>query len=276
MNGKRVLKTKREKGGKRLEKKLAAPARRLALRKRAGMGRRRWRLQKKELWILILPTVAAVIAIAVLLKTERDVLRYTLEGSPRQYYVGNTYSLREGAELRRTADDKTVLFSDGVSSEISTLPVYYAQEGLATLPQDMAFYAPRSGIEAQLPHFTELRAGERGGVTAERDGKSVAISPGFAYDGQNLYLFLEPVTLRFNGYRIELPPLSFVDAMYYGDVVVFNYDTKEFLMEAAEGAVTAEPEDGDYTVSLLGDSMTGYDGRRTLLVTRPELLDTLF
>lgn len=44
-------------------------------------------------------------------------------------------------------------------------------------------------------------------------------------------------------------------------------------MEPPQGAVTARIETGDYEISLLGDSMTDYGGKRTLLFGRPELLD---
>ena len=240
------------------------------------MGRKRWRLRKRDLWFLAIPAAAAVIAVVFLLWTERDVMSYTLEGSPRQYYIGNTYSLPEGGVLRRTAQDKTVLDSAGILSEISSLPIYYGEKSALTLPQDMVFYAPRGNVEKRLPYFTEISINEHGAVRAERDGKDRQLAPGFAYDGQNLYLFLEPVTLRFNGYRIELPAMSYVDAMTYGDIVVFNYETKQFLTEPAQGAVTVETKDGDYTLSLLGDSMTNYDKQRILLFTRPELLEPLF
>lgn len=284
-NGKRILKTDRltdrlrqGRGGKRLAPPPERPAKqpKPRLRERAGTGRRRWRLRKKDLWFLIVPAVAAAIAVAVLLWTEHDVTSYTMEGSPRQYYLGNAYALPESGTLRRTPQDKTVLDSGGIPSEVSSLPVYYAREGVATLPQDMDYYAPRSGMERRLPYFTELSAASNGAVTASRDGKDKALAPGFAFDGQNLYLFLEPMIVEFNGYRLELPPLSFVDAMNYGDIVVFNYETKDFLIEEARSAVTARTADGDYSVSLLGDSLTGLEGQRALLVTRPELLESIF
>lgn len=240
------------------------------------MGRKRWRLRKRDLWFLAIPAAAAVIAVVFLLWTERDVMSYTLEGSPRQYYIGNTYSVPEGAVLRRTSEGKTVLDNGGASAEISSLPIYYGDRAELTFPQDMVYYAPRLGVEARLTYFTELSVDSSGMVTARREGREQALAPGFAFDGQNVFLLLEPMVLRFNGYRIDLPAMSFVDAMGYGDIVVFNYETKEFLVEAAETAVAAESPDGAYTVSLLGDSITDRSGQRTLLHTRPELLEPLF
>lgn len=227
---------------------------------------------------LVIPALAAVIAVIVLLWTERTATIYVLEGKPCQYYLGNTYRLAEGAILRRVAEDKTVLeLGEGAAqSEISSLPIYYEDKRAATLPQNMAYYAPRTGTEKLLPYFTDLRLNQNGITMASRDGKNEMLSPGFVFDGQNLYVFLEPVTVRFNNYKLDLPAFSFVDAMYYGDIVLFNYETKECLVEAAEGAVTAESLDGDYTVALLGDSITSQSGKRTLLITRPELLKRLF
>ena len=79
----------------------------------------------------------------------------------------------------------------------------------------------------------------------------------------------------FNGYKMELPALSYVEAVYGGYMMVFNYETKECFTELYDGSGTAQPPSGDYVLSLLGDSVTMRDGSKMLLATRPDLFDPI-
>lgn len=256
--------------------------------KRAGRSRRKkepkwrrfftspWRrrLTWKERLILITPVIAAVAAVVIINRffTE-EVMSYELKGGPCQYYGGNVYPIKEGAVLTRTPEGTTVITDDGGERTANDLPVYYLDKDEMTTTQDMIYYAPRSGFHGRLEHFTEAHLSSGGRVSLERDGQRLSLESGFIYNGEDLYIFLEPVILTFNGYKMNLPPLSYVEAVYTGDVMVFNYGTKEFLVEPPMGAVTASIETGDYEVSLINDSMTNYAGKRTLLFSRPELLE---
>ena len=91
----------------------------------------------------------------------------------------------------------------------------------------------------------------------------------------DFYLFLEPMKLSFNGYSMDVPALSYVEAVYGGYMMVFNYETKEFFIELSDGSGTAQTPSGDYVISLLGDSMTLHDGSRQLLAIRPDLFDPI-
>lgn len=93
------------------------------------------------------------------------------------------------------------------------------------------------------------------------------------FDGKDTYLFLEPMTVSVNGRTLQLPALSYVEAVYGGYVMVFNYETKDCFVELSDGSGTAQPPSGDYEISLLGDSMTMHDGSRSLLATEPSLFD---
>ncbi len=202
-----------------------------------------------------------------------EVMSYELKDGPCQYYGGSVYPMEEGAVLTRTPEGTTVVTDSSGRRDANDLPIYYQERDGLTTTQDMIYYAPRSGVHGRLEHFTDLRLTSLGGVTVERDGKTMDLENGFLYDGGDLYIFMEPVILTFNGYKLLLPPLSYVEAVYTGNVMVFDYGTKEFLMEPPMGAVTARIETGDYEIALINDSMTNNVGKRTLLFSRPELLE---
>ena len=274
--------TERNNGGKRLLKpgqKNPASGRPAAekVKSRLSRGPNRWqRLSRKERLILLLPVVivlGAVVTVNLLLN--KKLMTLTLVGQPCQYYGGSIYRMEEGSTLRRTEEGKTLLRSGSTERSANDLPIYYEDREEVTISQDMVYYAPRSGIHGKLGYFSHLSVDAGGRVTLERDGEKTVLERGFAFNGRDLYLFLEPVILSFNGYRMNLPALSYVEAVYTGDIMVFDYGSKEFLIEAPKGAVTARIETGDYEVSLLNDSMTNYEGKRTLLFSRPELLEPI-
>ena len=235
--------------------------------------RRRRRLTWKERLIVLLPATAALIALAVIYIAGRDLASVTLTGSPVQYYGGAVYRIPDGASLRRTTDEKTLLGISGNERALDSLPIYYENSDTVLLPENMVYYAPRSGKYGRIAYFSEISIDSYGKAVVRLEGSERKLEPGFLYDGKNLYLFLEPVQISFNGYCISLPALSYVEAVYSGDVMVFDFGVKQFFMEAPDGMATADVVSGDYSVSLLGDYVTLHDGKRTLLFTRPEQLD---
>lgn len=236
----------------------------------------RFRLSRREKRILLLPAAAAVIVIlAVVLLLDRSVT-CTVDSAAMQYYANGTYPIAAETELCRESDGVFRMKAGrGQQQDLNNLPIYYTDRRSLLLPRDMIYLAPRTRVQVRVDFFSEILCSENGTVRMLRDGESAVLNPGFLYDGTDLYLFLEPVTLRFNGYALELPALSYVEAVYGGTVMVFNYETKEQLLEAPQGDVTAEIPGGDYSISLLGDSMTLHDGTKSLLFTRPDRLEPL-
>lgn len=239
-----------------------------------GAWKPRFSLSKREKAVLIVPALAAVVVVlAVVLLLDRSVT-YTVDSAAAQYYANGTYPVAAETELCQEADG-TFYIKTGrkQKQDLNNLPIYYADRRSAVLPRNMIYFAPRTKVQARVDFFSEILCSENGTVRLLRDGKGSVLNQGFLYDGNDLYLFLEPIVLHFNGYALELPALSYVEAVYGGTVMVFNYETKEQLMESPQGDVTAEIEGGDYTISLMGDSMSLHDGTKSLLFTRPDLLE---
>lgn len=228
--------------------------------------------KKRNRLFFLIPISALVLAVIVAALILNRGSSYRLKGSAVQYYAESSVTIESGAVLKRKSDGTTTLTLGNYSTEIN-LPIYYSESRSVVLPDDMIYFAPRSGDCARMKYFSEVECKTNGTVVVYSDGNTITEEPGFLYDGKDLYLFLEPVVLTFNGYTMELPALSYVEAVYGGYIMVFNYDTKKMFMELAEGSATAKTPSDDYTVSLIGDSMTLYDGTRSLLATRADLLE---
>lgn len=249
---------------------------RIAKPKGKSNGKSQFRLSRKEKMILIIPAAAAiVVALAVVLLLDRSV-SYKLDGAATQYYASGTFPIAAGSELYQESDDCFYIKTGRLQKQdLSDLPIYLMDRTSVVLPRSMIYFAPRTNTQAKVNFFSEILGAQSGSIRLIYDDREQVLNPGFLYDGEDIYLFLETVTLRMNGYTLELPPLSYVEAVYGGSIMVFNYETKEQLVEPPQGDVIAEAAGGDYTISLLGDSLTLHDGTKSLLFTRPDLLESV-
>lgn len=237
------------------------------VKKRSERPKRRKRLSRRERLMLLIPAVAAVVAFTL----DRG-STYTFKGTARQYYAGNAAAVESGTKLKRSQKGETLLVKGGQSIQ-TDLPIYPTDSRRVVLPTDMVFVAPRSDKFYRMSYFTEVECQPGGTVIARRGNDRATVEQGFLFDGKDTYLFLEPMTVSVNGRTLQLPALSYVEAVYGGYVMVFNYETKECFVELSDGSGTAQPPSGDYEISLLGDSMTMHDGSRSLLATEPSLFD---
>lgn len=237
---------------------------------------KRRKLRKAELLLLLLPAVAVVVFALVTNYLERDLNSYTFETQGVQYYLGNTYIIDAGTVYYRNQEENTVLRTSQAEYNAFDIPVYFQGEDRLMVPENMTLVNPRDHQQWKLEYFTEVEVQSNGTILTTREGQTASLPKGFLYDGDDFYLFLEPVILSFNGYRIGLPAMSYVEADYTGEVMVYNYGGGEFYIELPKGDVIATIETGDYEISLLEDSITTYDGQKELLFTRPEQLDSVF
>ena len=236
-------------------------------------ARPRRRLTLKELLIILIPAAATICVVLFTFLSHKEAMRYTLRGDPVQYYNHGIYTLQEGMVLQRTGEEKTIANTGTKQRDFTSLPVYFRDRASILLPDDMVYYDPRGNVVGRIGYFTEITMDSHGAIYAERNGNRTRLQDGFLFDGNDLYVFLEPMEVTLNGYQTQVSALSFVDAVYRGEIMVFDYEKKDFLQEPTTEAVTAQTVLGDYSLSLLADSMTNHLEQRTLLFTRPELLD---
>ncbi len=241
-------------------------------RKPRGQRQRR-RLTRKELLLLAIPVLAVIAAAAITLLAVNHGSSYEFTLPGRQYYCGGNSPVAVGSRMQMDTEGNMTLIRDGQAAPVS-LPIYLDGRSELVLSQDMVYYAPRSRFRKRALHFSHIAASNTG-LSLTREGKTTRTERGFLYDGEDFYLFLENVVVEFNGYSLELPPLSYVEAIYGGDIMVFNSETKECFMDAAQDSCVAHTPAMDYEVALLADSMTTHDGRKELLVSRPDLMDPI-
>jgi len=231
------------------------------------------RSRKKEILII---AVAMIIAAVLLIGTRgftEELKWQKVEGSAHQYYGGASTVITGDTELK-VNDDGKVISKNNENEKIADLPIYYDDRDAVIITETYVYYAPREDVDLQAETLTEFYL-DKGTVHAVKGGKDSRVERGFLYNGKDKFIFLEPMTVEINNTTIELPALSYVEADPYGDVTIFNYDTKETETVRAKTEAQAYPPGKPYTLEMLSDSIVGPDGIRVLLFFAPEKLDKL-
>ncbi len=230
---------------------------------------------KKDLLIVLGGVILiAIVVIAVVLVVKKSSQK-KVEAEGRQYFGNTAHVVDKGTVLSKTEDGSTIVEKSGTRSVITELPIYYDEDRKFTITEDMIYYTPRAIDYQRVDHFTDLYLDDNDNVHAIVGGRDISLPRGFLYNGKNMYIFLEEVTLNANGHDQVLPPLSYVETGKTNTSNVFDFETKEFSrIETPEDIKVSVPEN-DYTVYLRSDTLETSDGVKHLLYTRPDLLDPI-
>lgn len=234
----------------------------------------KWKLSKKERLLWVLPAIAIVVLVSISYQVGHYFTDYTLEQDGFQYYGGGAFYFREGTVFRHENDQTDIIEGD-VRSNMSALPIYLSDDSLF-LPCDMVYWDVTQTFQTRIEYYTQLSMDKYGQIAFTREDSTKTVTGGFLYDGGDFYMFLEPVTLKFNSYEISLSAFSYVEVSATGDLMLYDYHWDEFYMDTPRTSVVAISETGSYTISLVGDTVQAANDGSRMLASRPTDLDCLF
>jgi hypothetical protein len=231
---------------------------------------------RKRRPLIVFGAIFLVVAIAVLIVyfvmqmgtvSFREPL-YRYDTGIRLDYEGTTHIQRD--------DEEFFLKNSGRKEEIGNAPIYFPEEDKIFLTGQMVVIRPE---EAKAPvrtgYFTAIEKSKEAGVfIAKINDKKVEIKKGFLFDGQDVYVFLEPMTVEWDEQSIELPAFSCA-MVYYNqrlEIYPMGHEEEIAIEQTGEMTVTATAKSGAYSVDLSKDILKS-QGNELLLFTQPSLLD---
>lgn len=234
-------------------------------------------LTAREKLLFILPAILTVILVVVAINVMKSVKTTKFEGQPIRYYAKSEYRLDKNAELIRNDDNKTILVGKDVEEEVSSLPIYYEGTTKMLLPENMVYFVPRENCaKYRFNYCSELDIPNgSGNIILKNSNDETILDKGFVFDGTDIYIFLEDMKVELNNVEYSISAGSYVEANYYELIQIYDRRTGQFVMENTSGDVIAMAANGDYSISLIGDSVTLNDGTKFLLFTEPELLEPI-
>ena len=187
-----------------------------------------------------------------------------------------------GSELKYSATDvfrseeKGIPASGDVGKrDVVDTPLLYKDDTKITIPCDMLLMTPKDGMSLKrINHFTTVSESS-GRITYTSGKKSAQSYGGFLYDGNDLYVFLEPGKLTIGStMEINLPALSYVNVKYGQNVEYHNSETDEDKVIGISNIDVTASFDSGYKLSLSKDVIY-YDGNEFLLYSAVETIPVI-
>lgn len=191
-----------------------------------------------------------------------------------QYFGGKKVEYKGNLEISRQSNGIAKLQIEDIKIELDSTPIYYQDiENKILFPQDMAIVFPmNNGNMQKINYFSTVELKDNR-TYLQYEEKEASIKNAFLFDGADLYVFLEPVTLTVGEETYELSALSYVIVNYRKEVEFYqkNEDKYTIIEEANYGNVTAKTS--SYEINLSTDSLT-YSGREQLLLKKIDILSS--
>jgi hypothetical protein len=225
--------------------------------------------------IVPLLILAAVILAIVFITTRLGT--YSIDEPVYRFENGLRYDYTGTTEIKRGDEDEAIYLTSGDDSVLlGDAPLYFGDNaGAILLPQQMIYVDPATLRTGRTGYNTLVRVDGAGKGTALVNNDEVGVDKGFFYDGSNTYVFLEPVTVLWDGQTVDLPPLSYAIVYYNLRIELYSADGETIVVEqTGDARVQAEPADRTFRIDLGTDVLTTGKGE-SLLITRPDLLEYL-
>lgn len=226
-------------------------------------------------WVLFLGMAASIVllvAAPVLLMKMQNTHKakdrlYSLFAGERYYWENPKFEINK-EELVQCSDNS------GNQLNVNGQPFYYEDRDIMFWPFYGIWYPLENTRCYRIEKFSEIKYEYGTGCTTQLPDGSERVLSGFLYDNQDTYVFLENVTLSYNGESRELTPLSYVRAHGNGSMDLYLYGQEEGEIIALE----TEPEirfGNGAKIDLNGDMMFYPNGVWRMLYLVVEYIDPL-
>lgn len=170
-------------------------------------------------------------------------------------YLENRFDIAQGGELL----------------ELGSAPLYYGDRDRIVLPQITTLTMPEKKLVARIDQFAEIES-RQGAVYALIGSKEYRIEEGFLYDGKQTYIFLDKVTLSWDGNVVEMEPLSYAIVIYNQRIELYPYNGTSVVEQTGTCDVVASAQKG-YTLDLSKCILKNAEGFESLLISQPSLME---
>ena len=186
---------------------------------------------KKKYNILIPIFLLVVLLIAILLYTKEyknNRYAYVSEVDVYQYFSGN--KMEYVANISRNKSDVILEYENkDYAVSLDSTPVYIKDKDNVIFPKEMSMVFPLNNIEYRVNALAEVyKKFDLYYLNIRNLNKNFEHL--FFYDGNNLYFFVDKVTLIVGDETIELSPLSYVSALYLNFIEYYDYATDTYGM----------------------------------------------
>lgn len=194
------------------------------------------------------------------------------KGSFYQYFFSEKYEYNGVVSFNKM--DVIVDFTTSdYDIKFDSTPIYYKDKNMVIFPSDVSVVMPTLGC-------SEYRALKYSYITKSKDNYilttkkySDKLGRYFLYDGNDMYFFLDKVTLTVGERNIELSPLSYVIARY--DDYIYYYDKDSDVFESINISGDEGYVKNDYYKIFVSLDKLDYFGNNVILSSDISSLSTI-
>lgn len=223
---------------------------------------------KKHLVVLLTSLGVFLILLAVVFLVffmQKNVAQYTIEKAKTYLYFDQAKFEYDTTLTLDRSSGITKLKFDKEEVDLTSQPLYWTGLKKALFPTEMAVVFPLlNGMQKKVSSFSIVDASDSD-MAIKNQGMDYPLEHGFLYDGNDLYFFLEEVTLSIGpDYQIVLPAFSYAIYNFNKELYFYHYDEDRmyYLADVSE-TVTASTD--SYTVNLSIDSLDYKEKSRLLM-----------
>lgn len=198
--------------------------------------------------------------------------REEVKGNFYQYFGGKKYEY-EGV-VSKNKKGVVVDFQE-IDMDISqdSTPIYYSDGNTVIFPDDMSVVMPLFNCSEYLAKkYSYIEYGDRT-YKLTTDKYSDNLGHYFLYDGDDLYFFIEEVTLIVNSEEVILSPFSYISAGY-NDFISY-YDKKSDVYRTITVKDTNTIVKNDYYSVYISKDIIDYYGTDVILTSDISMLNTI-
>jgi len=231
---------------------------------------------RKEIFMVLIPAliIANILGIIYILNIQANITK--LDQDYIRYYYGDSFVIDKGTKLVRTSDGISKINFKDNQQDATALPMYSEDNTKIFLPENMCYYSGRSIDAYQTDYFSTIVNDKEIVIYDKKSSKHMSLAGGFLFDGDSIYIFLEQVKVKYDGYEIVLNPLSYVEILDGVFTTIYNCGVGEEFCGEIYGTIEVEQFTGDYTMSLKAHSIVLHNGTMMLLWGKPTELDPIW
>ena len=163
--------------------------------------------------------------------------------------------------------------SNNIDINFDSTPIYYKDKDIVILPQNMSIVMPTLSCAEYLSKQYSYITYENNIYTLTTNKYNNKLNHYFLYDGNDLYFFIEPVTLTINNEKIELSPFSYIIAIYNNYISYYDKKTDTFKTITITSD-NSTVENNYYSINISTDTLN-YQGTNVILTSDIEKLMTI-
>ncbi len=183
----------------------------------------------KKKFIAFFALVLLFVLLFILFSFRRDIDELKIENhSLYQYFAGRKVSYQGKIQMSRSNDNIVKLSFSDTNIDLDSTPIYYQKETKVIFPKNMSLLFPIQGKQYKLNYFSTLEYDFQTVYVQDRD-LNRSLENAVVYDGNDLYFFIDPVTVTYGDTQITLQPMSYLIVNPIDQLVsIYQYQEDKF------------------------------------------------